>query len=289
MKISNNTYILEERFGPIGAVRKNCEAGFEAIDYTMYQADGIVFERGGLLLAREMRRVAEGLGACFNQAHAPFSSYKLGAEYREHNQKIYYDTVKSIEIAAELMAPIIVIHPAEICPHLTADERFDMNMEVIVRLLEVARRAGVQLAIENIYARHRDLHDKIIGGMCSTAGELIRYLDAMPGACACLDIGHAGLCGERADGMIRTLADRIGTLHIHDNDFFTDAHTLPFLGKVNFDAITSALAAIGYRGDLSMETQYFTRNFPDEVIPAALALEARVCAYLRDEICRKCK
>ena len=89
MKISNNTYILEERFGPVNAVRLNCEAGFEAVDYTMYKADGAVFRPGGITLAREMRRVAESYGACFNQTHAPFSLYSLGAENRDKNKKLF--------------------------------------------------------------------------------------------------------------------------------------------------------------------------------------------------------
>ena len=58
MRIANHTEALEARFGALAAVRMNLEAGFEAVDYSMYNADGAVFSAGGILLARELRRLA---------------------------------------------------------------------------------------------------------------------------------------------------------------------------------------------------------------------------------------
>ena len=46
MKISNHTEALEKRFGAVGAVRLNCEAGFEAIDYSMYEPDSVALGAG---------------------------------------------------------------------------------------------------------------------------------------------------------------------------------------------------------------------------------------------------
>ena len=72
MKISNHTEALEKRFGAVMAVRMNCEAGFEAVDYSMYEPDSVALGAGGIALARELKRVAAGYGVSFNQAHAPF-------------------------------------------------------------------------------------------------------------------------------------------------------------------------------------------------------------------------
>lgn len=285
MKISNHTDRLEKRFGALGAVRMTAEAGFEAIDFSMYTPDGAVFGRGGASLVREMRRLAEGLGVTFNQAHAPFAKYKPGEESREENKRLFDYTRRSIEIAAELGAERIIVHPAFICPHITADDRFEMNMEIYSRLLETAKSENVIIAIENMYGRHKDKSSKLVRNVCSHAEEFIRYVDAFdtPYVTACVDIGHAGLVGESASSMIRSLGGRVTSIHVHDNDFCEDIHTLPFFGDINFKSVIRALRDIGYKGDMTLEADGFLRDLPDELCPWALAFMARVAGYLRSE------
>ena len=261
-------------------------AGFEAIDYSMYTREGAVFGRGGSILVREMRNIAEGMSVSFNQAHAPFAKFKPGEENEEENRKIFHSMRRAIEIGAELGAEAVIVHPAFICPCLTADQRFEMNMEIYSRLLETARACNVGIAIENMYGRHRDDRTKIIRNVCSHAEEFIRYVDAFdsPLVTACLDVGHAGLVGESADGMIRALGARITAIHVHDNNFVTDEHTLPYFGSVNFDKVCEALVDIGYRGDMTLEADGFIRDLPDELVPAALTFMAKTAEYLRSRV-----
>ena len=285
MKISNHTEALEKRFGAVSAVRMNCEAGFEAVDYSMYETDSVALGAGGIALARELKKTAMSYGVSFNQAHAPFSRFKLGEENADHNRMIYYSVLRSVEIAAELGAPIIVVHPSVICPHLSKDDRFNMNMEFYSRVIARAKPLGVTVAIENMWGRHKDFRDRIVKSVCSDADEMIKYIDALsPDAIACLDVGHCGLVGEAADDMALKLGERLGAIHIHDNDFVRDLHTAPFVGKMNFAAITKALHKIGYTGDITLEANYFTDNMPDELVPAALSYLARCAAYLRDKV-----
>ena len=288
MRIANHTEALEARFGALAAVRMNLEAGFEAIDYSMYNADGAVFSAGGKILARELRRLAASYGAVFNQAHAPFTHFKIGAENNDENRAIYYSVLKSIDIAAELGAGVIVVHPAVICPHLSADDRYEMNMEFYSAVLPRAKNLGVKIAIENLWARHKDNPDRIVKSVCSDAAELIRYVDGMddPYVTACLDIGHAGLVGESADLMIRSLGSRLGALHINDNDFSRDRHLMPYAGNVNFTGVIRALGSVGYDGDITLESNYYLDTFPDALVPAGLQFMARTAAYIRDEVAK---
>ena len=150
MKTAMHTDRLESRFGAIAAVRMLGEAGFEAIDYSMYYSDSAVFDRGGRILAAELRRVAASHGATINQTHAPFSDFKRGEENYEHNRKVFRSICEAINISAVLGAKTVVVHPAEICPYLTSDERFQMNMELFSNLAKVARGAGITISIENL-------------------------------------------------------------------------------------------------------------------------------------------
>ena len=286
MKISNQTDRLEAKFGTLASVRMNCEAGFEAVDYSMYNATSAVFAPGGSSITAEMKRVASSYGVGFNQTHAPFSRFKLGRENEDENRRIFYSIMRAMEVTAELEAPIVIVHPSVICPHLPCDERFDMNMEFFGKLIPRAKNLGIKIAIENMWGRHKDEPSRIVKDVCSDAAELIRYIDALPSdiVCACLDVGHSGLVGESADEMALALGDRLLSLHIHDNDFYHDEHTLPYLGKINFPAFIKALRRIGYKGDITLEANEFLKGFPDELYPAALNMLSRVAAYIRDEV-----
>ena len=159
-------------------------------------------------------------------------------------------------------------------------------MELYSRFISVARGAGIGISIENVWARHSDKNNKIVKSVCSDADELIRYSDALSsdGVSVCFDVGHAGLVGENAAGMVKALGERIKHLHIHDNDFETDSHTLPYLADVNYPSLCKALGRVGYSGDVSLESDGFIRNMPDALVPSALLFSRNVAAYIRDEI-----
>ena len=288
MRLAIHTDRLEERFGAIAAVKMIAAAGFEAIDYSMYYANSAVFGRGGRILAAELRKIAESHGLVFNQAHAPFSDFLLGAENEGHNRSVYASIKDSISIAARLGAKTIVVHPALICPRLSKDERFMMNMELYSALIPFAKEEGIGISIENVLARHPDKKDKVVKSVCSDAEELIRYADALSpyGVTVCFDAGHAGVVGESAAGMVKALGGRIKHLHLHDNDFNVDSHTLPYLASTNYPSLCKALARVGYSGDITLESDGFIKNMPDGLILPALIFSRSVASYIRDEINR---
>lgn len=288
MKLSVHTDRLERRFGAIASVKMIAAAGFEAIDYSMYYSDSAVFGRGGRVLASELKKIAQGYGLSFNQAHAPFSDFGIGEESMAKNRALYDLICESIAVAARLGAPSIVIHPAFICPRLSKDERLLMNIELFSRLSSVADSYGIGISIENVWARHPDKNDRIVKSVCSDAEELIRYSDELMrfGVEVCFDSGHAGLVGESAAGMVKALGSRIKRIHLHDNDFESDSHTLPYLANTNFSSLTKALGRVGYSGDVTLEADGFIKNMPDALVPSALLFSRSVAAYIRDEIIR---
>ena len=284
MKLSIHTDRLCRRFGAVSAVKMIAAAGFDAADYSMYYDDNAVFGRGGRVLADELKRVGASLGLVFNQAHAPFSDFSIGEDFK--NRKIYEKIRESIVIASHLGAQSIVVHPAEICPRLSEDDRFEMNMELFSRLSAIGNDYGIKIAIENIWSRHPDDRERLVGGVCSDASGLIKYADALSsyGVTVCFDSGHAGIVGESAAGMVMALGERIKHIHLHDNDFVTDRHTLPYLESANFNSICKALGRVGYSGDVTLESDGFFKNMPDSLVPSALLFSRSVASHIRDEI-----
>ena len=81
--------------------------------------------------------------------------------------------------------------------------------------------------------------------------------------------------------MIRTMGSRIGALHVHDNDYRKDLHTIPGHGDMNFPAITEALKEIGYRGIYTLECG---SSLPRELLPVGVSYMANIARHFANKI-----
>ncbi|HHW23881.1 MAG TPA: sugar phosphate isomerase/epimerase family protein [Bacillota bacterium] len=282
MEISTQTDVMFRRFGEAEAIKIFAEAGWDALDYSMFDINPAtsVLTRGDFReYARLLRETAEKHGLRFNQAHAPFPSYRHDNE--EYNATIFELIVRSMEIAGILGAETIIVHP--ITHGQTYDERKAINMAFYSRLLPYCEKFGVTIAVENMFS-WGDGH--AMPAVCSTEAEFVDYIDSLDPQyfCACLDIGHAELRGAgafSAVSMIRALGGkRLRALHVHDNDRFSDLHTLPFTRSLRWKEIVGALAEIGYSGVFTFEADNFIAGFPPELSAEASKLMAAVGRYL---------
>ena len=262
MILSTQTDYLGRKFGDIEAVNILADAGFDALDYTMFamrEDDCVLNTPDYKAYISALKQAAERRGLTFRQAHAPFPSSKADDAY---NAAMFEKLTRSIEIAGFLGAKIIVIHPMH---HLPYDKNAallkEMNMDFYRSLAPYAKASGVKIALENMW--QRDEEKKIVPSACSRTKEFADWLDTLADDCftACLDLGHAGLYGFDAAEMIKGLGSRLGALHVHDNDYQGDQHTAPYLGKMHWDTICEALAEVGYPGDLTLEADNFFNPF----------------------------
>ncbi|HPQ46807.1 MAG TPA: sugar phosphate isomerase/epimerase family protein [Clostridia bacterium] len=279
MKTSTLTYRLMMKFGMEEAVRMLCEAGFDCIDQSFFtgQETKLVLEEDDYLERMHgLRKIAASYGVTFNQTHAPFPSFIEGNE--TYNQWAWKVLVKSIEASGILGAEYMVVHPF----YVSKDKK-KANMDFFGALLPIAQKHNVRLAIENMFAWD-PVKETLVKNVCSDAEELGDYVDSLDSdfAVACLDVGHCGLVGESAPDMIRKLGHRLRSLHIHDNDNISDLHAIPFSGKIDFAGITDALREIGYKGEMTLETDRMLDGFPVELYPEVLRLLSRTARYLAD-------
>lgn len=271
MILSTQTDYLGRKFGEERAIDVIADAGFDAIDLTMFgmKEDTSAFCQSDYKgYAEKLKKKAHIRGLTFNQAHAPFPCSKLDDAY---NTMIFERLVRSVEIAGIVGAKCIVVHPMHHLPYLENSEKLkEMNMEFYRSLAPYAKVAGVKIALENMWQRNQETK-QIIVSACSRTKEFADWLDTLNDECftACLDLGHCGLYGFDAAEMIKGLGDRLGALHVHDNDYLSDAHTAPYLGKMHWDTICDALAMTGYKGDLTLEADNFYRPFGEELAPSA--------------------
>jgi sugar phosphate isomerase/epimerase len=90
-------------------------------------------------------------------------------------------------------------------------------------------------------------------------------------------VGHSAITGTAPENFIHGMEPGLlKCLHIQDTDLTDDIHTLPYLGKLNWDAILAELKAYGYDGEMNFEVFGFQMNLPKEVLPASLSFAAAV-------------
>lgn len=270
-------------------------AGFDAVDYML---DDLVLDDSEMTLsdpvayAENVRAQAERRGLTVEQTHAPFR-FKHWDDEEHFESVIFPRTVCSLEMSARMGAKISVVHPLHHMVYKGNEEAlFELNMKFYRRLIPYCKEYGIKVGIENMWQRDK-LRKYIIQDTCNTAAELVRYVDTLDSEymVANLDLGHVVLPenGDTVGDFIRTLGhDRLKGLHVHDNDYQTDAHLLPYLGKLDWTEITQALADINYEGNLTYEVTSSLLNTTDKgFTPIAAKFMADVGHHLINEIERK--
>ncbi len=277
MLLVNQSHGFANRVGFEKALEMNKAAGFDAMDLSMdvkYAVDRIM-QDDWRDFASELKALSDKYGIPFVQAHAPFGFYDAfhsGAPYEEvYKGLVFPQTLRAMEVAAAVGAEIIVVHPIHFDDyHIHKDLFHEKSMGLYRELIPHCERLGIKIALENMFQRRPETNI-IEADTCSSPYEFAAWLDELSSVwvTGCLDIGHCGLAGENAANAIRIIgADRIDCLHVHDNDFKDDLHTLPGVGKINFDAVTAALKEIGYKGNFTYEAASFPSRFDTELLPS---------------------
>ena len=122
-------------------------------------------------------------------------------------------------------------------------------------------------------------------GVCANPVEFIKYLDDLGSdyATGCFDTGHCAATGREPHEVLRILGGkRITCLHIHDNDYKSDKHCLPYSMNIDWDEFCKALADIDYKGHFTMEASNFLPKFPDEFVPVALKFKCDLVRFMAE-------
>ncbi|MBE6638195.1 MAG: sugar phosphate isomerase/epimerase [Ruminococcaceae bacterium] len=267
MKISTEIGSIAQLVGEKKAVELVADAGFDAFDFSMFcmcdydWGKRIVRPtmhplagREYLKFVRELKHIATECGIQCNQSHAPFPTSCV--EIRSYFKR-------AIECTAESGGNICVVHPDN---NKTAEE----NAEMYFELLPFAKEHGVKIAAENMW-NWDSSKGHCTFAACATPESFNAHLDAVGDEflVACLDIGHAEMCGSgtTAVEMIGALGGRLAALHIHDNDKLHDSHQIPFSMHIDFTEIIEALRDNGYNGYFTLEADsYLNAYTKDNVV-----------------------
>ena len=141
MILSTQNSTLVRFFGQEGAIDIMKEAGYDAIDLSLFamKDDDHEFCRDGYRTRiAQIRAYAESKGLCFNQSHTPF--HFNWANPNEVEERLIPRTIRALEVSALAGCKIAVVHPVHHEEYLGhEEERFEQNMKFYRELLPYAK------------------------------------------------------------------------------------------------------------------------------------------------------
>jgi sugar phosphate isomerase/epimerase len=151
--------------------------------------------------------------------------------------------IKGLDHAAHLKASTAYFIP-NVDAGAAAIARFALALET---LAEEAAERNLRLCIEHAPGR-----------ALPTAAGTLQYVRDIghPNLYLLLDIGHLLITGEDPTGVIESAGDRLGYVHLDDNDGEGDLHLSLLDGVMEqsfLDTTFAALEGIGYNGAVSLE------------------------------------
>jgi sugar phosphate isomerase/epimerase len=268
MDSSITTDFLSDCGSPELSLRLIAEAGFRCVHWCHQWNTDFLYEEPEI---EQIGRWLDELGLRVPDLHASDGKEKRWISMRPYERTTGVGLVKNrIDMARRLGAEVIVMHaPNE--PERAADPAIgDRLRRSLDELAPYAKQRGVRIAVENAPKNSRGIRE-LFG---SYGADFLGL---------CYDCGHGNIDSPAADGgggldALDEMKDRLIALHLHDNDGSQDQHRLPFTGTVDWPRLARIIAASGYGGCVTMESNVHaevTRE-PREFLARARAAGSRI-------------
>lgn len=251
------------------------ELGYDTADVSLSDTNAPWYSDEALMLTHcsEIKAAAEKTGIEIFQVHGPWPTDDTSEEKRE----IVWDYMKRAVYGCHCLGcKNLVIHPQ--MPNGWGPEKIEGEQEILTVsmlnwLMPECEKYDVTICLENMPTLSHSI------ATTETIVKVVKQVKSVNIA-ICLDTGHSNVCQENLGDAVRTAAPYLRVLHIHDNSG-RDQHQLPFFGTANWKDFTDALAEVGYKGSLSLETSGFVnRSQPLELRELGEIMTAATIKYL---------
>ncbi|HHY10345.1 MAG TPA: sugar phosphate isomerase/epimerase [Firmicutes bacterium] len=221
-----------------------------------------------------IRRLKEEAGVDFS-VHAPTLDVNLGSPNEKMRQAAQKEVRESLDLARELAASVVVVHPAPAVLNMPGGEwskqvskpagelAKTQESHLIRSLKDLADYApDVILAVKNLFFPHE---------LYRSPEDMEQLLKAVNRSNVGLtfDAGHALVAGYEAAAYLNLLAEHVLHVHLHDNHGIVNERLPLGQGTVDYVGIIQTLKRIGYPGVVNLK---FTLAEPREFAKYLLQL-----------------
>ena len=155
----------------------------------------------------------------------------------------------SLEMAAELKARKVVLHPGHIggLGVFVMDMALSYGIQSLEAIIAKSDQLGLCVCLENMFPRFQSFFEP---------PHFKDILDRFPDLKLTLDTGHANIGNPDANRIfdfIREFSRRIGHVHLSDNLGQRDDHLQIGEGTIDFNKVAKALNECGYDDTITLE------------------------------------
>ena len=210
------------------------------------------------LVYSRIKRAAFKQNIAFREIHSPFGeAYDLACASNARRPGMIHDQITCMRYAADFGCPTYTLHiGAYDSVHFQKpnSEIRPLVIDALEKLLPEAEKLGLTIAVENAFER------------CNTPDEVMYYINYFnhPNLGCCFDAGHACMMAsypdkkqedypanirdtvwggfvEEYNGAFEKMAPAIVTCHLHENSGVNDTHSLPGLGRINWQELAGKI------------------------------------------------
>ncbi len=236
-------FMNDPRLDACAELRWTAEQGFDFLDLTI---EGPRADLEQLDVPALRAIVAEtGIGIIGHTApYLPFSS-----PVRRLRQAAIESAADTFETFASLGATWVNVHIGFTPPLFSNQQWLDWNIESFVELASRAEAYGLRVMIE---------HPPRPGVSVSDISKILAADERLGFH---LDVGHAHVGGDRLEGMIRALGQRLAHIHLSDNRGHHDDHRTLGDGFINWPRAIRLIRQTGYDSTITLEVQSPDRDY----------------------------
>jgi hydroxypyruvate isomerase len=172
---------------------------------------------------------------------------------REAAQTLLKTAEQTLEAAAELGCPRLVVHPAELVEGKAAKPMFRVSGEMwltalrtLEKLAELGERAGVTYCLENLNTVID--HPGVPLARAKDTMALVEAVDS-PHVRMMLDLYHAQIGEGNLVALVERADGAIGEVQVAD----VPGRCEPGTGEIHYPAVARVLQRIGYTGTVGLE------------------------------------
>ena len=177
--------------------------------------------------------------------HMPFGT-TIDISHPKHCQGTIELVSQYMEVCAQMGVDKVVVHPSA---EPIEDHDRSRRIEYCVQSVKTLYRPDVAIALETLPRTC----------LMNTAEEVAHILALTEGyAGVCADLNHSHK--DSITDMLRTIGDRLLTLHVSDDDGIDEKHWYPTSGVIDWKKVLDTLDEIGYQGCFLYEVRECHEN-----------------------------
>jgi sugar phosphate isomerase/epimerase len=197
--------------------------------------------------AQKLKQIAEEHNLDF-VIHAPWAGINIATPSQALRRAVLKRLEKSIVVAGNLGCRLWLFHPGSKTglSHFYPEEDWKLNLQSVRALLKVARREGVEVAIENT--------PEPFPSLMKSVDDFHRfYKDLDDDIGMVLDVAHANLNNQIQDFM-EQFSKKIVHIHVSDNKGDSDLHMGLGQGNIDWNNFAKLAKAADYSNLIMIES-----------------------------------